>query len=225
MSQLFEDSYPLSVQGGFRTNLPVTLGGAVSFTGSTATSFSVGPNGATNPAFNVDASTASSATGLNIKSAAAAAGVAVSAISSGTNENLTIDAKGSGTITLNGTATGAVISGAAFKVANQFGLSILDNSTVTGAAGAATLNRNMGVVTTESLTTAASTTFLYTITNTRVAATDVVQVQISSTGTGTPVVSNVIPGSGSFTVLIANVHTATAFNAACKLYFVVFKAT
>lgn len=69
---------------------------------------SVGLNGATNPAFNVDASTASMATGLNVKSAAAAGGLAVSVISSGTNENLTIDSKGSGTITIAGTSTGAV---------------------------------------------------------------------------------------------------------------------
>ena len=39
---------------------------------------------------------------------AAASGLALSVLSSGTNENLTLDAKGSGTITLNGTATGTV---------------------------------------------------------------------------------------------------------------------
>lgn len=78
-------------------------------TAATANTLTAGANGTTNPAFNVDASTASSATGINIKSAAAAGGVALSAISSGTNENLTIDAKGSGTITLGGTSTGATI--------------------------------------------------------------------------------------------------------------------
>jgi len=75
---------------------------------SAATALSVGLNGATNPAFNVDASTGSSATGINIASAAATAGVALSVLSSGTNENLTVDAKGSGTITLAGTSTGAI---------------------------------------------------------------------------------------------------------------------
>lgn len=77
-------------------------------TSAAAAALSVGPNGATNPAFNVDASTASSATGLNVKSAAAAGGLAISVVSSGTNENLTVDAKGSGTITLGGTSTGAI---------------------------------------------------------------------------------------------------------------------
>jgi hypothetical protein len=75
---------------------------------SAATALSVGLNGATNPAFNVDASTGSSATGINIASAAATAGVALSVLSSGTNENLIVDAKGSGTITLAGTSTGAI---------------------------------------------------------------------------------------------------------------------
>lgn len=82
--------------------------GAEAITSASATAFAVGLAGTTNPALNVDASTASSATGLNIKSAAAAAGLALSVISSGTPENLTVDAKGTGTITLNGTATGAV---------------------------------------------------------------------------------------------------------------------
>lgn len=68
----------------------------------------VGANGATNPVLNIDTSTSSVATGINIAGAAAAGGVAISVLSSGTNENLTIDAKGSGTVTINGTATGAV---------------------------------------------------------------------------------------------------------------------
>jgi len=49
-------------------------------------------------------------TGVKVTSAAAASGVAVAAISSGTNENMTINAKGSGTVSLNSTATGAVIA-------------------------------------------------------------------------------------------------------------------
>lgn len=77
-------------------------------TSASANALAAGLAGSTNPAFNVDASTASSATGWNIKSAAAAGGVALSVLSSGTNENGNIDAKGSGTLTLNGTATGGI---------------------------------------------------------------------------------------------------------------------
>lgn len=74
-----------------------------------ASALAVGANGATNPVLKVDTNTASVATGLEVIGAAAAAGVAVRAISSGTDENLTLDAKGTGTITLAGTSTGNVV--------------------------------------------------------------------------------------------------------------------
>lgn len=95
-----------------------TIGGSAvvalsTVTSNSANALTVGPNGATNPSFNVDASTASAATGLNVKSAAAAGGLAVSVSSSGTDENLTIDAKGSGTISLNATGTGNIVLGRA----------------------------------------------------------------------------------------------------------------
>ncbi len=73
-----------------------------------ANALAVGPNGTTNPTFQVDTSASSVATGLKVTGAAAASGVALAAISSGTNENLTIDAKGSGTITLGATSTGNI---------------------------------------------------------------------------------------------------------------------
>ena len=92
------------------TALSSTLTSAAhTITSTSANSLTAGANGTTNPAFNVDASTASSATGLNIKSAVAAGGLAVSTLSSGANENLSIDAKGTGTITLGGTSTGGII--------------------------------------------------------------------------------------------------------------------
>ncbi|MHB1950116.1 MAG: hypothetical protein ACYCQK_01425 [Acidiferrobacteraceae bacterium] len=83
----------------------------VTITSINADALAVGPAGTTNPTLQVDASTASAATGVKIKSAAAAGGCAVSVVSSGTNENLTIDAKGSGTVTINGTATGRITLG------------------------------------------------------------------------------------------------------------------
>lgn len=73
------------------------------------TALAVGPAGATNPTLQVDSSVASAATGIKVTGAAAAGGVAIAAISSGTNENLTIDAKGSGTITIGGTSTGSFV--------------------------------------------------------------------------------------------------------------------
>ena len=80
----------------------------ITATSASANALAVGPNGTTNPAFNINAATASAATGIQITAAAAAGGVALAAISSGTDENLTVDAKGAGTITLGGTSTGAI---------------------------------------------------------------------------------------------------------------------
>lgn len=107
------------------TALPAgtTIGGSAvvalgTITSTSANALTVGRQGTTDPVFNVDASTASVATGINIKGAAAAGGVAVKALSSGTNENLTIDAKGSGTLSLNSIATGAVVLPASVTVAS-----------------------------------------------------------------------------------------------------------
>lgn len=98
----------LAVTGA--ATLSSTLGvAATTVTSTSASALTVGANGATNPVLKVDASTASVATGLSLTGAAAASGMAVAVISSGTNENLTIDAKGSGTITLAGTSTGNVV--------------------------------------------------------------------------------------------------------------------
>lgn len=85
-----------------------TVAGTFTGTSANASALAVGRQGATNPVLQVDASTATVATGLKIKGAAAAGGLALSVITSGTNENLTLDAAGSGTITVGGTSTGAI---------------------------------------------------------------------------------------------------------------------
>jgi hypothetical protein len=86
-----------------------TIIGATSIQSTSASGLVVGANGATNPVLKVSCATASVATGLSLTGAAAAGGMAIAVISSGTNENLTIDAKGSGTITLGGTSTGNIV--------------------------------------------------------------------------------------------------------------------
>lgn len=90
-----------------------TINGATTIVSTSANALDVGANGATNPVLKVNANTASVATGLTIIGAAAAGGLAVSVISSGTDENLTLDAKGAGTVTINGTSTGNIVLGRA----------------------------------------------------------------------------------------------------------------
>lgn len=107
---------PLIVATGGVVTLPstTTIGGSsVSalgvITSASANALTVGRQGTTNPAFNVDASAATSLTGLNLATAGTGAGFAVSVVESGgTNNALTIDAMGSGLMTLNGTGTGNV---------------------------------------------------------------------------------------------------------------------
>lgn len=112
---------------------------AQTITSTSATALTVGANGATNPVFSVNANTASVATGLTIIGAAAASGVAMTVISSGTNENLAINAKGSGTISLNATATGTVTIGSSLTFADA--KNVIFNATTGTKIGTATTQK------------------------------------------------------------------------------------
>jgi hypothetical protein len=91
--------------------------GAITQTSASATAFQTGPNGGTNPVFRTVNNVSSAATGISITGRAATAGADITVLSSGTNENLVINAKGSGTITLNPTATGNIVLGQAATTA------------------------------------------------------------------------------------------------------------
>ncbi len=128
--------YSLTVATGATVTLPstTTIGGsAVSalgvITSTSANSLTVGRQGATAPAFNVDSSTASQAAGLNIVGATAAGTVAVAAISSGAAANLSVDALGTGTVTIAGTSTGNVTLGSTSNVINFAQTKIADGTT------------------------------------------------------------------------------------------------
>lgn len=96
---------------------------------------------ATAPALLVDTSTALSATGVKVTAAAAAGGVAIAAISSGTNENVTIDAKGSGTIGLGSVSTGNIVLGRATSCTSSV---TARSATATAAAASAVAAFAMG---------------------------------------------------------------------------------
>ena len=89
-------------------NIGAATGSQLILTGTSAQIIAAGRQGATTPAFSVDASAALSATGVLVTAAAAGSRAAVSVTSSGANEGLSVDAKGSGTIRLGATSTGAV---------------------------------------------------------------------------------------------------------------------
>jgi hypothetical protein len=116
----------------------------------TSTVWSLGANSTTNPALQVDYSAGSVATGVKVTGAAAASGVAVAALSSGTDENLTLDAKGAGTVSLNATATGKITLGRSTIMTPPTAETVTSGSTITAdacgglkrvtAAGAVTTN-------------------------------------------------------------------------------------
>lgn len=83
-----------------------TIGGSAvvalgTVTSSAAAAIAVGPNGATNPVFQIDASTSSAAAGLKVTGAATAGTVALAAIDSGADTNLSVSGKGAGYVSLN----------------------------------------------------------------------------------------------------------------------------
>lgn len=133
-----EVNYMRNTGGTITGNVAVT--GTLTVTSASASAFTVGLNGATNPALAVDASTASSATGITIKSAAATGGVAIIVRSSGTDENLTLDAKGAGTVTINGVGTGNIVMARLTSFSAGLTVASGQTATLTGAtvAGAPT---------------------------------------------------------------------------------------
>lgn len=98
--------------------------------------------------------------------------------------------------------------------------------TATGAAGAATLNKPSGKITTEALTTAAGVTYTLTLTNSEIAAADIVQVTVAlgTATTGMPTIATVKPAAGSVVVIVQNIHASAALNGTLVFSFLVLKA-
>lgn len=100
-----------------------------------------------------------------------------------------------------------------------------DTGTATATAGAATLSKPAGKVTSEALTTAAAAFYTLTITNTEIAAADIVltNVQFGTATTGEPVIERVTPAAGSVVIRVKNVSAATALNGTIVVSFLVIK--
>jgi hypothetical protein len=99
--------------------------------------------------------------------------------------------------------------------------------TAAATAGAATLAATQGKITSEALTTAQNAIYTLTLTNTRIAAADIVTASVANgTNTqGTPVITRVQPAAGSVTILVSNLHaSAQALNGTIVVSFTVLKA-
>jgi hypothetical protein len=86
--------------------------------------------------------------------------------------------------------------------------------TASATAGAATLNQPSGKITSESVTTAAGSTYTLTLTNSAVAATDIVQATVigGTSTTGVPILLSAVPTANTITFKIYNAHASVAFN-------------
>ena len=97
--------------------------------------------------------------------------------------------------------------------------------TITGVTPQ-TCNGQRGIVTTGTLTTAGVTSASFTINNSSVSATSMIQCTINSySGTistnGVPMITQCVPGAGSFVVNIYNAHATNALNGAVGIGFVI----
>lgn len=103
------------------------------------------------------------------------------------------------------------------------GLQLTQKKTSTGAAGAVTSNANAGVITTESLSTAAAGVQAYTLTNSKIKAGSIVlfSVGYGTSTTGLPIIGSVVAAAGSVTFVIKNVDAAAALNGTLKIGFLV----
>ena len=101
-----------------------------------------------------------------------------------------------------------------------------DSGTASATAGAATLAKMAGKITSEALTTAAGADYTLTLTNSTIAAADMVFVSVDN-GTNTTAglaVGRVTPGAGSVVILIRNTHASAALNGTIVISFMVLKA-
>lgn len=97
--------------------------------------------------------------------------------------------------------------------------------TATASSGAATLNKNAGVITTEALTTAAGATYTLTLTNDQIAATDIpfASVRYGTSTTGTPVVTTTNPNASQLVIVVQNIHASAALNGTLEIAFMTTK--
>lgn len=92
-----KDYDPALMQGAANSVvLPQTI------TDATSSALAVGPNGSTNPVFQIDGSVSSAAVGVKLTGRATGTRATLAAIGSGTDEGLNIAPKGAGTILING---------------------------------------------------------------------------------------------------------------------------
>jgi hypothetical protein len=117
----------------------------------------------------------------------------------------------------------ANIGGLPLAGGQMTGSILLDRGTATSTAGAATVNHQSGVITTEILSTAAASAYSFTLTNSRITTASIVILMLmGGTNTTRGIELRAVPGSGSATLSLYNNNVAgTALNGTLIFGFVV----
>lgn len=128
--------------------------------------------------------------------------------------------------TLAATVWTAIGGGAAVTPISAASLQLdTGTKTATATAGAATLNKMSGKITSEALTTAGLADYTLTLTNSDIAAADIVLVSV---GSGTNTQGDIVCGAvkaaaGSVTIVVRNSHATQALNGTIVISFAVLK--
>lgn len=103
------------------------------------------------------------------------------------------------------------------------GLEFTQGAVGQAVAGAVTLNQPSGRVLSESITTAAGSTYTLTLTDSVIDATGAAQVfasaALNTSTTGLPQVVSVTPGNGQVVIIVKNIHASAAFNGKIQIDF------
>lgn len=140
----------LSAGGGSSLTDVVTIDSSLSGTttvyGGTAAFRVLAPSGV-NPAFSVNTTGGTTGTGIGITSAAAASGVTLAAISSGTDEPIIIDGKGAGVVAAAVNSTGAFHVGSLTGASTSFRTNVgaTQRAMFFGIANTNTSDKNIGI--------------------------------------------------------------------------------
>lgn len=96
-----------------------------------------------------------------------------------------------------------------------------EGATVTASAGAATKSEPAVKITSESLTTAAGSTYTLTLTNTKITVNSLcfANAYLGTSTNGTPQVIGCTPANGSVVIVVKNIHATNAFNGTIKIDF------
>lgn len=149
-----------SLDGILISNFFGTVPTPIVVTSADAAALAVGRQGSTTPAFQVDASTASQVAGFKVTGAATGGTVALIATDSGANTNLTLNAKGSGTIGIGSVSTGRVTITPVTTITGALTLSavglVYDGKTLTGSTGTGNMVLSAAPTLTGTITAAAA---------------------------------------------------------------------